>query len=42
MSSFFGQHLKLSLFGQSHGAGIGITIDGFPAGMTSTWMRSAP
>lgn len=34
MSSFFGQHLKLSLFGQSHGAGIGITIDGFPAGMT--------
>ena len=34
MSSFFGQHLKLSLFGQSHGAGIGITLDGVPAGMT--------
>ena len=34
MSSFFGQHLKLSLFGQSHGAGIGVTMDGFPAGMT--------
>ena len=34
MSSFFGQHLRLSLFGQSHGAGIGITMDGFPAGMT--------
>ena len=33
MSSFFGEHLKLSLFGQSHGAGIGVTIDGFPAGM---------
>ena len=33
MSSFFGQHLKLSLFGQSHGAGIGVTVDGFPAGM---------
>ena len=34
MSSFFGQHLRLSLFGQSHGEGIGITMDGFPAGMT--------
>lgn len=34
MSSMFGQHLHLSLFGQSHGAGIGITLDGFPAGMT--------
>ena len=34
MSSFFGQHVRLSLFGQSHGEGIGITIDGFPAGMT--------
>lgn len=34
MSSMFGQHLKLSLFGQSHGAGIGIVLDGFPVGMT--------
>lgn len=33
MSSCFGQHLRLSLFGQSHGEAIGITIDGFPAGM---------
>lgn len=34
MSSFFGQHLHLALFGQSHGEAIGITMDGFPAGMT--------
>lgn len=33
MSSCFGQYLKLSLFGQSHGEAIGITLDGFPAGM---------
>ncbi|MDO4484314.1 MAG: chorismate synthase [Clostridia bacterium] len=33
MSSFFGNHLKLSLFGQSHGEAIGMTMDGFPAGM---------
>ncbi len=33
MSSSFGQSLKLTLFGQSHGAGIGIVLDGFPAGM---------
>ena len=33
MSSCFGQHLHLSLFGQSHGPAIGITMDGFPAGM---------
>lgn len=34
MSSMFGNHMKLSLFGQSHGAAIGITLDGLPAGMT--------
>lgn len=34
MSSCFGQFVRLSLFGQSHGEAIGITIDGFPAGMT--------
>lgn len=33
MSSSYGQALKLSIFGQSHGEGIGVTLDGFPAGM---------
>lgn len=34
MSSTFGQYLKLSIFGQSHGEALGVTLDGFPAGMT--------
>ena len=34
MSSSFGDHLRVTLFGQSHGPAVGITIDGFPAGMT--------
>ncbi len=34
MSSTFGQHFKLSIFGQSHGEAIGVTLDGFPAGMS--------
>ena len=33
MSSFFGQHLRVALFGQSHGEAIGVTVDGIPAGM---------
>ncbi len=33
MSSNFGESLKLSIFGQSHGAGIGMTLDGIPAGL---------
>lgn len=32
MSSTFGENLKLTIFGQSHGAGIGMTLDGIPAG----------
>ena len=34
MSSSYGQQLRLSIFGQSHGEAIGVTLDGFPAGMT--------
>lgn len=41
MSSFFGQQLRLALFGQSHGEAIGITMDGFPAGMTIDMERVA-
>ena len=33
MSSTYGENLKLSIFGQSHGAAIGMTIDGIPAGL---------
>lgn len=33
MSSTFGEHLKLSVFGQSHGAAIGMVLDGIPAGL---------
>ena len=33
MSSVFGQYLRLSLFGQSHGPAVGLTMDGLPAGM---------
>lgn len=33
MSSTYGDHLKLSIFGQSHGTAIGMTLDGIPAGL---------
>jgi len=33
MGSTWGKNIKLSLFGESHGVGIGITIDGLPAGV---------
>lgn len=39
MSSSWGQHLKLSIFGQSHGEAIGMTMDGFPAGMVIDMAR---
>ena len=33
MSSTYGEKIRLSIFGQSHGAAIGMTLDGIPAGL---------
>ena len=33
MSSTYGENLKLTIFGQSHGAAVGMTLDGIPAGL---------
>lgn len=33
MSSTYGERLKLSIFGQSHGDAIGMVLDGIPAGL---------
>ena len=40
MSSTFGENLKLSIFGQSHGPAIGMTLDHIPAGLTVYRVRN--
>ncbi len=49
MSSIWGNRLKISLFGESHGPAIGVVVDGFPAGIkidmefiTTQMQRRAP
>ena len=34
MGSVWGNALKISIFGESHGGGIGVVLDGFPSGIT--------
>jgi len=33
MSSVFGDRIKMTIFGESHGLAIGLVIDGLPAGL---------
>ncbi|NCB28752.1 MAG: chorismate synthase [Clostridia bacterium] len=33
MGSIWGNTIKISVFGESHGGGIGVVVDGFPAGI---------
>ena len=33
MSDIWGSHLKIAVFGESHGPAVGVTVDGLPAGL---------
>ncbi|NCF56441.1 MAG: chorismate synthase, partial [Planctomycetia bacterium] len=33
MSNTFGEYLRITTWGESHGPGIGVVIDGLPAGI---------
>ena len=39
MSSTYGEQLKLSIFGQSHGDAIGMTLEGIPAGLPVDFLK---
>lgn len=41
MSSTWGKNIRISVFGESHGIGIGVVLDGFPAGLTLDMERIA-
>ena len=32
MASYFGKHIHVSIFGQSHSVAMGVSLDGLPAG----------
>ena len=36
----FGEMFKIMTFGESHGKAIGVVIDGCPAGLMMTWIKS--
>ena len=42
MSSTYGEMIRLSIFGQSHGAAIGMTLDGVPAGRHRGYLQRPP
>lgn len=37
MSSMWGNNIKISIFGESHGSGIGVVIDNLPSGIALDW-----
>lgn len=39
MSSYWGEHLHISVFGESHGEGIGAVLDNVPAGQSVDMLR---
>lgn len=39
MSSSFGKNIGLSIFGESHGAAIGLVMEGLPAGFRPDWRQ---
>ena len=39
MSNTWGETIRVTLFGESHGTGIGAVIDGLPLGIAIDWER---